>query len=182
MNPVLAKPPIAEVVGRYTTLRRSGRELVGLCPLHQERTPSFRVNERGVFHCFGCGAGGDVIRFIELVEGVDFKAALKLLDVEAVPATNDATAVRHVGVALARWAVDMAGRLSTRMREVGETDESAWALLETLQEDLMTPALVPELWREREAVERIAGNAEDFPSMAAPYVEQLRTYAEGSRA
>lgn len=56
------------VAGLITKLRPSGAEMKGLCPLHHEQTPSFFVNEaKGTFHCFGCGAGGDVIRFVQLV-------------------------------------------------------------------------------------------------------------------
>ena len=61
-------------------LRRAGRSLVGLCPFHKEKTGSFHVSlERGTWHCFGCGLGGDGFSFIEKIEGVDFKGALKIL-------------------------------------------------------------------------------------------------------
>jgi DNA primase len=61
-------------------LRRRGRTYFGLCPFHVERTPSFGVSrEAGLFHCFGCGAGGDVIRFIERMEHVSFREAVRRL-------------------------------------------------------------------------------------------------------
>jgi len=61
-------------------LRRRGRTYVGLCPFHAERTPSFGVSrEAGLFHCFGCGAGGDVIRFIERTQQVSFREAVRRL-------------------------------------------------------------------------------------------------------
>lgn len=64
---------IVEVVGEYVQLRRSGRSYVGLCPFHNERTPSFSVSaDRRMFYCFGCGAGGTVIRFIMDIEGLTF--------------------------------------------------------------------------------------------------------------
>ena len=70
------RPSITLVVSRYVDLKRAGRELRGLCPLHTEKTPSFTVNEeKGVFHCFGCLEGGDVITFIQKVEGMNFKEA-----------------------------------------------------------------------------------------------------------
>jgi len=71
---------IQDIVGPYVKLRRAGRSLVGLCPFHKEKTGSFHVSaERGTWHCFGCGEGGDGFSFIEKVEGVDFKGALKIL-------------------------------------------------------------------------------------------------------
>ncbi|MGH9314361.1 MAG: CHC2 zinc finger domain-containing protein [Vicinamibacterales bacterium] len=61
-------------------LRRRGRTYFGLCPFHQERTGSFAVSrEAGLFHCFGCGAGGDVIRFVERAEHVSFPEAVRRL-------------------------------------------------------------------------------------------------------
>jgi DNA primase len=71
---------IAEIVAPYVKLKRAGRSLQGLCPFHKEKTPSFHVSpERGTWHCFGCGLGGDGFSFIEKIEGVDFKGALKML-------------------------------------------------------------------------------------------------------
>lgn len=71
---------IQDIIAPYVKLRRAGRSLVGLCPFHKEKTGSFHVSaERGTWHCFGCGLGGDGFSFIEKVEGVDFKGALKIL-------------------------------------------------------------------------------------------------------
>ncbi|HVB19873.1 MAG TPA: DNA primase, partial [Candidatus Paceibacterota bacterium] len=71
---------IVEIVHPYVKLVRAGRSLRGLCPFHKEKTPSFHVSpERGTWHCFGCGLGGDGFSFIEKIEGVDFKGALKIL-------------------------------------------------------------------------------------------------------
>ncbi len=73
-----ARLPLAEVVGRYVRLTRRGREWVGLCPFHREKTPSFTVvEEKGFFHCFGCGAHGNAIDFLMRVEGLDFPRALE---------------------------------------------------------------------------------------------------------
>ncbi len=74
------KLSITDIVGPYVKLTRAGKSMVGLCPFHKEKTSSFHVSpERGSWHCFGCGEGGDGFSFIEKVEGVDFKGALKLL-------------------------------------------------------------------------------------------------------
>ncbi len=71
---------IQDIISPYVKLARAGRSLVGLCPFHKEKTSSFHVSpERGTWHCFGCGLGGDGFSFIEKVEGVDFKGALKIL-------------------------------------------------------------------------------------------------------
>ena len=71
---------IVDVVGRYVKLKRTGSNYMGLCPFHNEKTPSFSVSEKGqFFHCFGCGESGDVISFIEKIENVDFKTALQKL-------------------------------------------------------------------------------------------------------
>lgn len=68
------------VVGDHTRLQRAGTRLKGLCPFHQERTPSFTVDpQRGLYHCFGCGAGGDVYTFLQQVEGLQFVEAVELL-------------------------------------------------------------------------------------------------------
>lgn len=71
---------IEEVVKLYVKLNRAGKSLTGLCPFHKEKTSSFHVSaERGTYHCFGCGEGGDAFSFIQKIEGVDFKTALRQL-------------------------------------------------------------------------------------------------------
>ena len=71
---------ITDVVGAYVKLTKAGANLRGLCPFHQEKTPSFMVSPaRGSFYCFGCGAKGDIFSFVEQFEGVDFMGALKVL-------------------------------------------------------------------------------------------------------
>ena len=77
---VRSRADIVEIVGAHVRLRRAGRNFVGLCPFHNEKTPSFSVNaERGFFHCFGCGAGGSVFNFITRVEGLTFPEAVRSL-------------------------------------------------------------------------------------------------------
>src|SRR5205085_6098973 len=71
---------IAQVVQEYVSLKRVGTKLKGLCPFHSEKTASFHVDpDKGFFHCFGCGAGGDVFKFLELHEKVAFPDAVRLL-------------------------------------------------------------------------------------------------------
>jgi len=69
---------IVQVVQERVALRRAGVAWKGLCPFHGEKTPSFQVNgDKGVFHCFGCGVGGDVIKFVELYDKVTFPEAVR---------------------------------------------------------------------------------------------------------
>ena len=71
---------MVELVGTRTDLRRVGSKWTGLCPFHDERTPSFSVDaEHKLYHCFGCGEGGDAIRFVESTEGLDFKESVEYL-------------------------------------------------------------------------------------------------------
>ncbi|MEI6808443.1 MAG: DNA primase [bacterium] len=81
---IRARSNVVDVVGSYIQLNRSGAAYKTLCPFHKEKTPSFQVNqERQIFHCFGCGSGGDVFRFVMLYEGVDFVGAARLLATRA---------------------------------------------------------------------------------------------------
>jgi DNA primase len=71
---------IVQIVGEHTRLKKAGRSWKGLCPFHNERTPSFTVDrEKGLFHCFGCGAGGDVIHFVRQMDRLDFPEAVESL-------------------------------------------------------------------------------------------------------
>jgi DNA primase len=71
---------IVEIVGAYTDLRRAGDRFMGLCPFHEERTPSFSVDPREkLYYCFGCEAGGDVFRFVQEKEGLGFPEAVEAL-------------------------------------------------------------------------------------------------------
>ena len=75
---------IATFIGQYVPLKKRGRDLVGLCPFHGEKTPSFHVHpEEGYFKCFGCGAAGDVIAFVQKLENLPFPEAVRLLAAKA---------------------------------------------------------------------------------------------------
>lgn len=77
---VLERVSIVEVVSDYVQLRRSGTNFLGICPFHSEKTPSFNVNPaREIFHCFGCGVGGNAFSFIMKMEGLSFPEAVKSL-------------------------------------------------------------------------------------------------------
>lgn len=95
---------IVSVVSAYVDLKPAGSNLVGLCPFHSEKTPSFTVfRSTGTCHCFGCGQGGDVVSFIRLIENVDYVEALELLAKRAgVTIPSDNTEVRSGGVSSKR--------------------------------------------------------------------------------
>lgn len=86
-----AANPIQEIMGQYVTLKRTGRDYVCLCPFHNEKTPSCHVHpDREFFHCFGCGAGGDVITFTMKYNNLDYWEAVKLLaDRAGIPLPED---------------------------------------------------------------------------------------------
>src|SRR3954471_13248262 len=72
--------PITEVLQDYIQLRKAGVNFKAVCPFHNEKTPSLVVSPaKQIWHCFGCGLGGDIFKFIELAESVDFREALKIL-------------------------------------------------------------------------------------------------------
>lgn len=80
VDEVKQKIDIVELIGKYLSLKKAGRNYKGNCPFHGEKTPSFMVNqELQIFKCFGCGEGGDVFSFLQKVEGMNFYEALKTL-------------------------------------------------------------------------------------------------------
>ncbi len=80
VNLVLSRADIQDVVGEYVALTRRGANLVGLCPFHSERTPSFSVSpSRGIYKCFGCGKGGNALNFIMEIEHLNFVEAVRFL-------------------------------------------------------------------------------------------------------
>ncbi|MBB4211784.1 DNA primase [Rhodothalassium salexigens DSM 2132] len=84
LDEIRERVPLADVIGRSVKLVRAGREYKGLCPFHNEKTPSFHViPEKGFYHCFGCGASGDVITFLTDHEGLSFPEAVERLAAEA---------------------------------------------------------------------------------------------------
>ena len=71
---------IVDTISQYVTLKRSGRNFFGLCPFHKEKSPSFSVSpDKQIFHCFGCGVGGNVIHFVSKIENLDFRETLEFL-------------------------------------------------------------------------------------------------------
>jgi len=79
LDTITAKIDITEVISEYVSLKKTGKNFKALCPFHEEKTPSFIVNpEKQIFHCFGCGIGGNVIKFIMSVEKISFPQAVAI--------------------------------------------------------------------------------------------------------
>ena len=94
---VRAATDIVALIGEHAGLKRQGRRFVGLCPFHEEKTPSFSVNaEEGIYYCFGCQASGDAITFVRATEHLDFvEAVRRLADRAGITITEDEAVVRR---------------------------------------------------------------------------------------
>ena len=78
---------IVDIVGQYVQLKKSGKNYFGLCPFHNEKSPSFSVAEdKQIYHCFGCGRGGNVFGFLQELEGLSFpESVLKVAEISDIP-------------------------------------------------------------------------------------------------
>ena len=117
---------LVELISEVTTVKRSGRSFMAVCPFHQEKTPSMSVDRgRGLYHCFGCGKGGDVFSFVQETQGVEFGDALELLATKAgITLTRDAADARDRGrrgaaVEAIRRAIDVYHRRLRSAPEAG---------------------------------------------------------------
>lgn len=99
LDEIQARVDIAELIARYVPLKRAGRHFKGLCPFHKERTPSFHVNvDKQIFHCFGCGVGGNVFSFLMRQERLTFPEAVRHLAEQAgvaLPEPSEASRNGH---------------------------------------------------------------------------------------
>jgi DNA primase len=115
INQIRDRVDIAEIVGQHVSLTRAGQNLKGLCPFHQEKSPSFHVSSsRQIFHCFGCGAGGNVFTFLTRITGASFpetvrdlgrKVGIEVEGSSAVPGPQAAQShrIEQLNQATARW-------------------------------------------------------------------------------
>jgi DNA primase len=116
LDEVKAQTDIVSVIGDAVALRKTGSTWKGLCPFHQEKTPSFNVNkDKGFFKCFGCGAGGDVVKFVELYQKLSFpeavrhlaqRASIQLPETTSGPEDREQAAERQALLALHEQAAD----------------------------------------------------------------------------
>ena len=120
---------IVDIISQYVILKRSGRNFFGLCPFHKEKTPSFSVSpDKQIFHCFGCGAGGNVIHFISKIENVDFRDSLEIL-------------AERVGITLPTIDSNVDNKKQFLKEKVYEINkEAATYYHETLYKDISKPA------------------------------------------
>ncbi|MBT4041254.1 MAG: DNA primase, partial [Rhodospirillales bacterium] len=97
LDELRARCSLPEVVGRRVQLRKKGREWEGLCPFHKEKTPSFTVNdEKGFYHCFGCGEHGGVFDFVMKTDGLSFPETVERLATDAgMQVPQDTPEERH---------------------------------------------------------------------------------------
>lgn len=80
IDEIRSKNDIVDIISQYVVLKRSGRNFFGLCPFHKEKSPSFSVSpDKQIFHCFGCGVGGNVFHFVEKIENLGFIESLEML-------------------------------------------------------------------------------------------------------
>jgi DNA primase len=154
-------------------LRKVGKEHKALCPFHEEKSPSFSVNEeKGVFYCFGCGAGGDVVRFIELAEKVSFKEALSILGIGDTAVSPRDTPEWRAARTVVAWVNDQSAKMKVRLIDLdeqieladeladSELAESFWRerrILADLCEDVSRVEYLPDFIELKQAIERIAG-------------------------
>src|SRR5712692_4884871 len=118
LDELRSRIPLGDLVGRRVRLTRRGREQAGLCPFHNEKTPSFYVVEdKGFFHCFGCGAHGDAIGYFMRADNLDFIEAIERLAGEAGLAVPQATPQER--------------ERAQRQKTLRETAEAAAAFYET---------------------------------------------------
>ena len=157
---------LVQVVQSYgIELRRAGKELVGLCPFHNDRHPSFNVNpDKEKWHCFGCQAGGDAVTFVMRMENVDFNAASKILGREPLPRPPPKPRPEI------EWGKTTVIRVNAIMREIGQRLRLAeklkwqeeiellsrqWEILETFAEDLVNPETVGSLYEAKDWIENL---------------------------
>ncbi|QGP80018.1 CHC2 zinc finger domain-containing protein [Sphingobium sp. CAP-1] len=163
-----ARRNLSDVVSRHTKLRkRGGRELVGLCPFHQERSPSFEVNDtKGTYYCHGCGVGGDHFTFLTQKDGLSFKEAFEALTGDAFPTVSEEERARRKAVdenelaeriALARWIWSRSTLAAGTPAEVYARSRGIFMPLPQTVRFVMTPR-----WRDRETGEV----GRDHPAMA----------------
>jgi DNA primase len=179
------KPSIVEVVGDYVQLRRAGKELIGLCPFHSEKTPSFAVNEdKGVFYCHACQEGGDVVTFIRKLKGLGYREAIAEIGMD--PGTRRPAPDRRLlaeARKVAQWANEMTRRAEYLLRDIGQRSIRAkecgfveeiealvrdWAILEMIADDLQSESRVLELYEQRKDIEHLLANAHVEPLPESP--------------
>ena len=173
------RPDIVAVIERYgIELKRRGRELWALCPFHSEKTASLAVNpDKQLFHCHGCHVGGDVIRFVELIEKISFKEACARLQLGTIRPKPQPKLIEAKQITT--WARVSSKAICAALRDIGDeisvcklarqqdgTDRALiahhetklirqWGILTDLDDDLNDPKIAIELWNQRPDIDRL---------------------------
>ena len=195
MSHEAVKPSITEVVGQRVHLRKTGREYTGRCPFHADKTPSFSVSEeKGLFHCFGCGKSGDVFDFIMGLDGLTFPEARHVLGIESDSRRSRPRVSPHRRAAtlLAAWLNEQHLLVGARCRQVSRRIAIAedpdlielltreWEILADLHEDLAKPEFSSELWESRDGIEALTVDVELEPIEGfPPLTEAYQSYLKG---
>ena len=183
---MMIKPSIVELVGQRVELRKAGKEWKGRCPFHEDKAPSFSVNEeKGVFYCFSCGASGDVFDFIMKLDGLSFRETAESLGMnssEFKPALVDRKKQRAAGM-LADWLNDSHVNVGMLCRELSQqiaiadripdpelstSLEREWEILSDLDADLQNPAMAGEMLAAKDTIDQITASAQPEPAMEFP--------------
>ena len=170
---------IVDVITSYgISLQKRSIEYWGRCPFHNDTHPSLSVNaDKGLFLCRSCGVGGDVITFVEKIEGVDFKGAARLLGRQIYRPSTDQIRRRQEAKAITEWVRKMSRIICDELCEIGDElricraarqqkigidlaeiakHEAGlirrWALLADLDDDLNNPKLATALWIQRDEI------------------------------
>lgn len=196
------KPNIVQVIGERVLLRKTGNQYSGLCSFHADKNPSLSVSEeKGLFHCFGCGESGDVFDFVMKLDSVSFKEAAATLGVEHMQSRRRPTRdpLADTAAVITAWAGLQFLKAQSLLRDVGQEMRLAnelkwfeylqdlhrqWAILSDLSDDLQNPLHILALWESRAAVENLLQDAEpeslpQFPELTPEYRERLRRYVRG---
>jgi hypothetical protein len=198
------KPSIVSVISERIVLRKVGKEFVGRCPLHVDKTPSFSVSEeKGLFHCFGCGESGDVFDFIVKLEGIGFREARASLGVtdEYRPRPPITALQREAAELAAAWMAEQRRKINALLGEVleqieladeigdGELAESflrEQSFLRDLYEDLEVSRYAADLLSIRPMIEALTEGVEapeihfEFPPSTPKYRAHLEAIARGT--
>jgi len=195
------KPSIVQIVGERVELRKAGKEFVARCPFHADKTPSLSVSEdKGVFHCFGCGESGDVIRFIELIEQTDFKGALAILGMTDEPRPAVTASQRRAAALAAAWCDEQRRKIGVLLGDVIEQIDLAdeigdnelaesflreQSFLRDLYDDLEISRNAADMLCIRPTIEALTEGVEvpeihfEFPELTPEYRARLKVAAGG---
>ena len=127
VSEVMQANDIVDIVSGYVRVKRAGNSLMGCCPFHREKTPSFHVSaDKQLYHCFGCGANGDIITFVEEYFQISFKEAVKKGNVSKIVISKDDEVLLNlpvnvgiIGTILAPWAA-VAGVVAALVKSTGQ--------------------------------------------------------------